>query len=394
MRHALRRVGEEGRLRAFVISDLRTDLRRQFGGVDVGDGLRPRGARLVGQRPVVAVVGKTEKDLRRLDACDGVVQHPPDGGQRCDGERRPIGIAPLIGHQQHGVRRRAERGIVVPLIEDTALCVRGLGREGDGQLIAEGVHPLSQHCGELGIRRGVLRAEKLKVHVQSLVALFRHRPHDRVRERHPRRRILEQSRRTLRGKASALRQRGQMQNGSCAVLPCKPQKPLVVRRDEQTVLTDPVGEGDQIGRIGQDLRKCSLVRKGVGVAAQHGGARSFLRKGKHERLPGKELRPAAELRIALQKREDRDAAVLGNRKQRVAFAHGIEPTRREHAERLSDCEPIGRAQSVPRRKQQMRHVEARGDRKQRVARGDDMDRHRITSVHLMFFACQLSGDPV
>ena len=89
-------VVEEGGLGGLVVLDGRAVLDGQLDGPLVGDGLGPGLPPDEGQGPVIAVVGHAQEDFLRRDFRDGVVQHRPDVGQGGHGERRAVGVAPLV----------------------------------------------------------------------------------------------------------------------------------------------------------------------------------------------------------------------------------------------------------------------------------------------------------
>ena len=148
----------------------------QSDGLLVGDG-PGHGVLLIGHLPVVAVIGHAHPNLFLRDFAQSVVYYPGDlieGGHR---HGRAVGIAPLVGHKEHIVRRRTQQAVVVALIEVAFLVCTGLGPQGYHNRDPQGSKTLPQIGDKLRVAIGVLGEDKLKVYIHPLVAFAPHRLH-------------------------------------------------------------------------------------------------------------------------------------------------------------------------------------------------------------------------
>lgn len=93
-----------GRVRGFVKLNFRPHQPRPRDGRLRRERLGPRAAFFVGQRPVVGVQRRAEEDVLPRRDRERVIEHRAHLRQRRDGLRLAVGVAPFVGHQEHGVR--------------------------------------------------------------------------------------------------------------------------------------------------------------------------------------------------------------------------------------------------------------------------------------------------
>ena len=195
-------IAEEGGLRALVVLDggARLPGERHRAGVAQD----PRGAALPeGERPVVAVVRHTEQDLARGHHRHRVIEHLPHPVDRRDSHRRAVGVAPLVGHQHHIVRRAAVGGVIMRGVQEPLLIAAYLRREGRHQQAAETVQPVGQLLEEAVVGLAVIGEDVLKIEVQSVVSALGERAFE-VFEKAPLRRLVPEDRvGDIPGKAAA-----------------------------------------------------------------------------------------------------------------------------------------------------------------------------------------------
>ena len=159
------------RLRRGIIANRRTDLNRLLDSLHAA---QTAGARLslhIGQRPVVAVVRDAHEQLIRRHLRHGKPHDLLYLVNRRDRHRSGQRVTPFIGHQQRLIRRSAERGVIVRLIQQAGLVGGGLGRERGENRVSGRREPLADRADKRGIRVRVLRRHILEINVHTGEAL-------------------------------------------------------------------------------------------------------------------------------------------------------------------------------------------------------------------------------
>ena len=140
------------------------------------DGPRPGNAPLIGQRPVVTVIGDSQADLFRRDFREGVFHHTPHHIEGRYGHGRTVGITPFVSHQHRPVGCCAQQTVIHALIEKPRLVSGGLGRQGHGYRISQQIHYLRSAGYKLGKFLPVFCPDVFKINIQALIPLFLHHP--------------------------------------------------------------------------------------------------------------------------------------------------------------------------------------------------------------------------
>ena len=109
-------VAEPGGLGLGTVLDLHPVADRQGHRLLRGEGPGLGAALDEGEGPVVPVEGHPQPQLFRRDLGEGVLHHPAHIGQGGHRHGRAVGIAPLIGHEEHPLHGGADGGVVVALI--------------------------------------------------------------------------------------------------------------------------------------------------------------------------------------------------------------------------------------------------------------------------------------
>ncbi len=147
-----------------------------------------------------------------------------------------------IGHQQDLVGGLAEGAVIVALVEQAGLRRAGLGREGDDDRIAQRGQLPAQAGDKGGVGSGILRKDKLKVHIQSPVALGLKRFTDGRHQIVLNAPVIEHQTGKLIGKATLLRQGGKVHQGGHAQAFGGGDHGRVIQVHQAALRGDAVGE--------------------------------------------------------------------------------------------------------------------------------------------------------
>ena len=315
---------EEGGLGRFVVLNGDIVLDGQLDGPLVGDGGRPGNALNKGQGPVIAVVGEAQKDLLRRDLRHRVVQHGPhiwQGGHR---HGRTRGVAPLIGHQEHAVYSGTHGGVVVALVQEPCLSGGGLGRQGGPEEESLRVEKPPQPGQEGGIGRRQLAGEELEVHVQAGVAPAAERLLDLSDQAVLHGGIRQHQSGPLGVELTGLCQGGKVHHRPDAPLPRGGEQCIILQLEQVAFGGDAVGEGRQVGEIGELRIQQGLVDVGIGVTVEGGGGRGGAEIGDHQDLSGPKRSLAAEGPVVLPETADRGAVGFRDGGQGLSGPDGVD----------------------------------------------------------------------
>ena len=130
-------------------------------------------------------------------------------------------------------------------------------------------------------------------------------------------------------------QSGQMHPGRHSVLGGRGQQLVVTQRDQTAFGCDAVGEGGQMGQIGQLLLQHDLGDEGVGIAVHRQGAPVFLLERDHQLLSRLQGGLTQQKVVVPQQGLDRGAVAPGDAEEGFAGGHGVGLGGEEHHQRLA-----------------------------------------------------------
>ena len=117
------------------------------------------------QRPVIAIVVQPHEDFFRRNLADGIFQYSSYIDNRRYGHGLPIGISPLIRHDQAVIRRPPHAGIVMSLIQKPRLIRPYLRCQGHCHCQSQGSQAGPCPCHQLHIIIGVIHRQILKIKI-------------------------------------------------------------------------------------------------------------------------------------------------------------------------------------------------------------------------------------
>ena len=248
------------------------------------------------------------------------------------------------------------------LVEQSPLRGARFRRERDDDRAAERIERFTQPRDEGGVGLALLGQYIFKIHVQPEVMSGLHGLENALHQSVLRVRVLQDERGAGVVEAALLRERGEMHERGRAVLPRGGEQPFVRERQQCAVGLDAVGEGREVGEIGQRGVEQRTADKGIAVSVDGKRASGLVVVGDDERLPGVEGAAPAESGVILIERPRAQAIAQGDGIDALAARDRVQLARMADHERLPDGERSVRRDAVDAGEDARRHTVSCGDR--------------------------------